>query len=131
MQFTGATAAEIWGGTNATHPVTPAGIAAASAPQPLVDATTIAPDLSAGLNFTVTLAGNRTLANPANAQPGDNGLIVITQDGTGSRALAYGAAWKFPGGAPVLSTTAGAVDAISYAVFSPTQILCTLVRGFR
>ena len=131
MQFVGATAPEVWSGTNATHPVTAASLAAASAFQALVDGATITPDLAAGLNFTVTLGGNRTLASPANAQPGDGGLIALTQDGTGSRSLAFGSAWKFPGGAPGLSTAAGAVDAISYLVLSPTLILCTLVRGLR
>lgn len=131
MQFVGATAAEIWAGTNATHPVTAASLLAASAPQALVDAATITPDMASGLNFALTIGGNRTLANPANAQPGDSGLIVVTQDGTGGRALAYGSAWKFPGGAPGLSTGAGAIDVISYFVFSPTVILCSLVRGLR
>ena len=130
MQFIAATAADIWTGTDNRRVVTPASLAAASTVQALADAAVMTPDLSVGLNFTVTLGGSRTLANPANAQPGDSGVIVVSQDASGSRALAYGSAWKFPGGAPVLSTGARAIDVISYLVVSPTQILCTLARGF-
>ena len=41
----------------------------------------------------------------------------MTQDGTGSRTLAYGSYWDFAGGtAPTLTTTASAVDRIDYVV---------------
>jgi hypothetical protein len=40
-------------------------------------------------NFSVTLGGNRTLANPSNQTAGQSGTIVMTQDGTGSRTLAF------------------------------------------
>jgi hypothetical protein len=129
MRFFAAAAKDFWAGADGTLVATPAGLAAAAVPQALVDAATITPDLATGLNFTVTLGGNRTLANPANAQPGDSGVFVVNQDGTGGRALAYGSAWKSPGGPASLSTGAGAVDVISYFVVTPTLILCTLVRG--
>lgn len=89
----------------------------------LTDAATITPDFSAGNNFSVTLGGNRTLANPSNQTAGQAGIIVVTQDGTGSRTLAYGSNWKFPSGtAPTLTTTASAVDVIAYYVESATRI---------
>ena len=89
----------------------------------LTDAATITPDLNASNNFSVTLAGNRTLANPTNITAGQSGSIFITQDGTGSRTLAYGSYFKFVGGtAPVLSTTAAAVDRLDYVVKSSTAI---------
>ena len=129
--FAVATVAQLLAGASSAVAVTPAALIAAAAPVALVDAATITPDLATGINFTVTLGGNRILANPANAQPGASGVVIVSQDGTGSRALAYGSAWKFPGGAPVLSNTAAAIDVISYFVVSPTLILCTLVRAFR
>jgi len=47
----------------------------------------------------------------------------VTQDGTGSRTLAYGSYWKFPGGsAPTLTTSASAVDVIGYFAESSTRI---------
>ncbi len=92
----------------------------------LTDAASIAVDLSLSNNFTVTLAGNRTLANPTNAVAGQSGLITVVQDATGSRTLAYGANYEFPGGvAPTLTTAANATDTLSYYVKSPTEILVT------
>ena len=89
----------------------------------LTDGATITPDFSANNGFSVTLGGNRTLANPTNLVAGQSGVILVTQDGTGSRTLAYGSYWKFPGGtAPTLTTTASAVDALVYYVGSTTQI---------
>lgn len=99
-------------------------------PVVLTDAATITPDFLAGINFTLTIGGNRTLTNPTNMTPGQSGIIQITQDATGSRTLAYGSYWKFPGGAPVLSTTANAVDQISYIVISATRINAVLVKAF-
>ena len=83
----------------------------------LTDGATITPDFNAGNNFTVTLGGNRTLANPANLAAGQSGSIFIVQDGTGSRTLAWGSYWDFAAGvAPTLTTTAGAVDRVDYVV---------------
>ena len=95
-------------------------------PVALTDAATIAVDLSLGNNFTVTLAGNRTLGAPTNVTAGQSGVIVVTQDGTGSRTLAYNSAYKFAGGtAPTLTTTASAVDVLAYYVESSSRITVT------
>jgi len=89
----------------------------------LTDASSIATNLALSNNFSVTLAGSRTLANPTNTVAGQSGSIFITQDGTGSRTLAYGSNFKFVAGeAPVLSTTAAAVDRIDYVVAAATKI---------
>lgn len=80
----------------------------------LTDAATIAVDASLSNVFTVTLGGNRTLGQPTNPADGQSITIFITQDGTGSRTLAYHADWLFPGGTdPVLTTTAAGVDVLS------------------
>ena len=95
-------------------------------PVALTDAATIAVDLSLGNNFTVTLAGNRTLGAPTNVTAGQSGVIVVTQDGTGSRTLAYNSVYKFAGGtAPTLTTTASAVDVLAYYVESASRITVT------
>jgi len=89
----------------------------------LTDATSIATNLALSNNFSVTLAGNRTLANPSNTVAGQSGSIFITQDGTGSRTLAMGTNFKFAGGtAPTLSTAAASVDRIDYVVAAATKI---------
>ena len=95
-------------------------------PVALTDASTVAVDLSLGNNFTLTLAGNRTLGAPSNVTAGQSGVIVVTQDGTGSRTLAYNSAYKFAGGtAPTLTTTASAVDVLAYYVESSSRITVT------
>lgn len=97
----------------------------------LTDGATITPDFSASNNFSVTLGGNRTLANPTNLVAGQSGSIFISQDGTGSRTLAYGSYFKFIGGtAPTLTTTASAVDRIDYIVRSSTNIQCVFTGNY-
>ena len=89
----------------------------------LTDGATITPDFANTNNFTVTLEGNRTLANPSNLVAGQSGSIFIVQDGTGSRTLSWGAYWDFVDGtAPTLTTTAAAVDRVDYVVRSSTSI---------
>lgn len=96
----------------------------------LTDAATITPNFATGNNFSLTLGGLRTLANPTNLIAGQSGTIVITQDGSGSRTLSYGSYWKYPGGSasiPTLTTTAGAVDVLGYYVESTTRITFKLL----
>jgi hypothetical protein len=89
----------------------------------LTDASSIATDLALSNNFAITLGGNRTLANPTNITAGQSGSIFITQDGTGSRTLAFGTNFKFVAGtAPTLSTGAASVDRIDYVVAEATKI---------
>jgi len=80
-------------------------------------------------SFRVTLGGNRTLANPTGLYDGQVINIRIIQDGTGSRTLAYGSKYKFPGAAPTLSTAAGAKDFMS-AQYDATDdtLFCSLIK---
>lgn len=97
----------------------------------LTDGSSITPDLADSNNFSVTLGGNRTLANPSNIVAGQSGSLFISQDGTGSRTLAYGSYYDFIGGtAPTLSTAANAVDRIDYIVRSSTSIHCVFTANY-
>lgn len=97
----------------------------------LTDAATITPDFGANQNFTVTLADNRTLANPTNPVVGQTGSIFLVQDGTGSRTLSFGTQYDFSGGtAPTLSTAAAAVDRIDYIVRTATSIHCVFTADY-
>lgn len=99
---------------------------------PLTDASTITADFSASNHFSVTLGDNRTMGNPTNANAGQSGFILIAQDATGSRTLAYDTNWKFAGGnAPTLSTTPDAIDRIDYVAVSPTVIHAVLTRDWK
>ena len=89
----------------------------------LTDGATITIDMANSNNFSVTLGGNRTFANPSNDTAGQSGSIFITQDGTGSRTASWGTDWEFAGGtAPTLTTTAAAVDRVDYVIKSGTSI---------
>lgn len=125
-----AVAADVWAGASTAKAVTPDALQDAAAPTALTSSASVTPDFNAGLNFTITLAHSGQLENPSNAQAGDSGVIVITQDGTGSRTWSYGTNWKFPGGAPVLSTTAGAIDVLAYFAVTSSSILGVLTKAY-
>ncbi len=100
------------------------GVWAASAEVALTDGASIALDMSTGINFSVTLGGNRALANPTNTKVGQSGYIRVAQDGTGSRTLSFGTSYKFVSGvAPTMTTTASAEDYLFYQVASSTKVI--------
>lgn len=81
----------------------------------LSDAASIAWNLEDFQSTAVTLTDNRALANPTNQIDKGTYVLRVVQDGTGSRTLSFGANYKFSGGiAPTLTTTAGAVDLLSF-----------------
>jgi hypothetical protein len=105
---------------------------AAGAVVPLTDAATVTPDFSTGFNFTWTLgAAGRTLATPTNIKVGQTGVIQLIQDATGSRTITtWGTAWKFSGGTkPTLTTTANAVDILTYACYSTGACAATFIAN--
>lgn len=101
-------------------------------PVVLASGATITPDFNLANNFTLTLGINGTLANPSNQNIGQGGIIVITQDGTGGRTLAFGSNWKFENGSvPSLTTTANAVDVLVYYVESGSRIAARLITDVK
>ena len=100
----------------------------ASAYQTLTDGATITPDFSTGFNFQVTISGNRVLANPTSPKVGQSGIILVTQDATGTRTLSFGNAYKFAGGAaPTISSGANQKTALCYSVVSSSYIIVTTI----
>lgn len=97
-------------------------------PTALVDGATVTPDFGAAHNFTWSLAGNRTLANPTNLTEGQSGIIRITNTGA-FNITAWGNNWRVAGGTPVLSSGAGKVDILAYAVIGGV-IYATLSKDF-
>lgn len=82
-------------------------------------------------NAKVTLGGNRTLDITGEAD-GMTGVLIVTQDGTGSRTLTLPAASKVIGagaGAITLTTTAGAIDVLSW-IYNGTNYLWTKGLNF-
>ena len=96
----------------------------------LTDFAIVTPDFAITNTYKLELGGNRTLANPTNLAAGQSGVIVIRQDSTGSRTLAFGGYWKYAGGtAPTLTTTTSASDVIVYFVDSATRIPAQVLRN--
>lgn len=94
--------------------------------QQLTDGVNISWNMSSGGYAYVTLAGNRTLDNPTNVAAGGLYRLRITQDATGTRTLAYGTNFKFPGGtAPTLSTGVDAVDLLEFIAHDSTTLYLT------
>lgn len=121
------TANNTWSGTNTFD-------AQVSAPPVALGSLGATPSINfaLGVNFTGTANANFTLPFPSNAVAGQAGAIEIVQDGTGSRTITYASGWLFAGGLrPVLSTTPGAIDVISYLVRpGATQIEASLNKAF-
>jgi alkyl sulfatase BDS1-like metallo-beta-lactamase superfamily hydrolase len=86
-------------------------------------------NVAAGSVVTLTATGAITLntTDITNAVSGSSITFIITQDGTGARALTSNL--KYAGGSKTLSTTAGAIDAIS-VFYDGTNYLASLVKGY-
>ena len=96
----------------------------------LTDAASISWNLQTQQTAKVTLGGNRTLAAPSNMLDGYTYILRVIQDGTGSRALAYSAVFKWAGGvAPVLSTAANAIDILTF-VSDGTNMYGAIQKAF-
>jgi len=81
-------------------------------------------DFDANSNFILTFTGNVTLTNPSTESVGQSGIIVIIQDGTGSRTIATGSDYEWPAGTePAISTAANSVDILPYFVDASNSIL--------
>jgi len=93
------------------------------------DATTTL-DFSSANDFSFTLTGSIVLANPTGVTTGQNGVIYISQDGSGSHTVGFGSHWDFPSAtAPTLSTGANALDVITYSVRTSTSIVAAALIG--
>ena len=82
----------------------------------LTDGANIAVDSALANVFTVTLGGNRTLSNPTNGVNKKKIIVIVSQDGVGSRTLAYGNMYRFGSdvASPTLSTGAGKHDYLGF-----------------
>jgi hypothetical protein len=59
----------------------------------LSDGANVAMDWTSGVNFSLTMAGNRTLDLPSNGIPGTWRTVYVTSDGATVRTLAFAAAF--------------------------------------
>jgi hypothetical protein len=78
----------------------------------LTDGATIAVDAAVGPQYMVTIAGNRTLSNPTNSAVGQMLIVVVSQDGTGGRTLAFDTDFINAGQLYQVAQTASAVSVV-------------------
>lgn len=96
----------------------------------LTNAGTVAWDTELEVAAILTITGNCTMGAPTRLQVGQTYLLLVQQDGTGGRTMAWNSAFKWPGGtAPVLSTAANAIDIFSF-VSDGTNLYGVAQKGF-
>lgn len=93
----------------------------------LSSSASISVDASVAPVHTVTLATNATFTI-SNMVAGQSIMIIVTQDGTGSRTGTFSSV-KFPGGAPTLSTGAGDIDVVS-VFYDGTNYLGNIAQDY-
>jgi hypothetical protein len=91
--------------------------------------TAITPDRANGSIQTFTATANFTLNLPTNMSTGQNLVLVITQDATGSRLLTANSSYKFANGSKTLSTGGSVIDIISI-FYDGSRYLANLNRGY-
>ena len=96
----------------------------------LGDSPTINWDVSLGSTAQIILGGARTLNAPTNQISGGTYTLIVKQDATGARTLAFNAIYKFPGATdPLISVTANAIDIIGF-VSDGTFMYGTFAQNF-
>ena len=98
----------------------------------MLDATgaTVDPDLSLGLNFLLSLPGNRTLANPVHMRVGQSGSIWLTRSAA-SATLSFDTNWKPAGNTFSISTATTDADLITFFVVAQNAIVFNVLNGFK
>lgn len=124
---------DIWTGTSNTVFITPFAMMKALGEVSLTDAANVNIDFVNGINFNVTLAGNRLLVinTVSSSIVGRSGYIKVIQDATGSRTMTFTDTKisTINGENPILSTGANAVDFLSYTIANTTSIVMSLMRN--
>lgn len=89
-------------------------------------------DFSTFINTAVTLTGNITTMTLTNVTAGKAGTITFIQDGTGSRTATFSTTFKFAGGSvPTLTTTANAIDILTYSCRTASFCAASLMKDVR
>jgi hypothetical protein len=75
-----------------------------------------------------TLQGNTTMVNPLNAQSGQTGYILLSQNPVNPYTVTWDSAWKWANSTPYSGNpTLAAVDMIEFVVVSANYIVVTAV----
>ena len=94
--------------------------------------TTTTIDMSMFRDAVITLTGNITTMTLTNVTVGKAGSITFIQDGSGNHTTVFDTKFKFAGGTlPVLTTTAGAVDIMSYQCRTSTFCFAAMMNDVK
>jgi hypothetical protein len=85
-----ATTAEIASATTGAKAVMAEDLETASAMVALTDASTVAVNWDAGINFSLTVTASRAIGNPTNGQPGTWRTILVQADTSTDRTITFG-----------------------------------------
>jgi hypothetical protein len=112
--------------TNGVEFLTPAAIASAVAEVSLTDGASIAWDMAAGIDFALTLGGNRVMQVPSPVRIGKKGRLRVIQGG-GNNTITWASVFKFDSStAFTLSSAAGAQDIVYYDAIASTFVALML-----
>lgn len=125
-----ATKAQMYAATAADKIVTPSVIYPTETTTTYGATTTF--DFSTFKNTKVTLTGDITTQTLTNIVEGKAGMITFIQDGSGNHTTVWNSIFKFSGGtAPTLTTTAAAVDILTYSCRTTTFCAASLLTDVK
>jgi hypothetical protein len=78
-------------------------------------------------NWEFTLQGNTTMVNPLNAQSGQTGSILITQNPLSTYGITWDSSWKFQGFSPFPGAGLGEVTLLKFTVVASNYIIVDTV----
>jgi hypothetical protein len=93
-------------------------------------------NISSGTVHSITLTGNFVFSGFTSASTGQSAVLVLRQDGTGSRTFTTSGAWNFiwAGGIKTLSTASNTIDTVSVLYLgiqgATNTYLGSLVRSY-
>jgi hypothetical protein len=109
---------------------TQAGIIGGSNSQTLVDGANVSWPLANGTYADLLIGGNRTLSSPSGMTKQQLARLIVYQDVTGNRTLAFGGAYQFNGATPTLSTTPLVADIFDFQSDGLNMYNVAVVKGF-
>jgi len=95
----------------------------------LVNAATQPIDWSTAGVFKITLGANTTFTY-SNVTVGQQIVLQLTQDGTGSRTGTFPTGSVFVGGSKTLTTAASGIDTVTVLCTAPGVYLCQLLKAY-
>lgn len=85
-------------------------------------------DWDDGINFSLEVSANRTLANPTNGQPGTHRQIFLDGDSTTARTLTFGS--QYGGITPTLADITNTKQyVLTIMCITPTHFVVTAIDG--